>query len=192
MNWRIKLTAWDTKNILWMYWELLRQPLSDMQWEYEKEVKIEVNYKWLLLTWRLDRFSKEKKLIRDFKTCANIEKLLKDLAWWENPYLFQVWFYSLLVKIAYWIDCECILDITDKTKNNCYLWLKFTKEQILAQTPIIIKALDDLIEENKKLENKEKSFRWVDWDLRNVTFSSEYYWIMECSIQKDFEYIETK
>lgn len=192
LNWRIKLTAWESKTLISMFKEIARQPLADLWWDYKKEVQLEVDYKWLTLRWTLDRIDVKNKVIRDWKTTANIEKLIKDITWWDTSYLFQVSFYYLMAKIKYDIECDVILDIIDKTKNTCYYWLKFTKEQIKSQLPVIISAIEWLLEEWNKLKEWKKAFQWPTSDLRLETFSSEYYPIMDSSIQKNFEYIETK
>jgi len=188
---KIKLSATESKMILSMYEEILRQPLTEFNWNYEKERQVEVDYRGLKLRWTLDRIDLENKVIRDWKTTASIPKLLKDMTWGENPYLFQVSFYWLMAKIEFGIECDVVLDIVDKSKNTCYYWLKFTKDQILEQIPLITNALDSLIEENKKLEAWETAFAWVAPDLREKTFESDYYKLMESSIQQNFEHIET-
>jgi len=188
---KIKLTAWESEMILSMYAEFLRQPKADVFWDYEKEKQVEVEYKWLKLRGTLDRIDLKNKVIRDWKTTASIPKLLKDIAWGDDSYLFQTSFYWLMAKIEFGIECKVILDIIDKSKNTCYYWLELTKEQILGQIPQITQALDDLIEEDKKHFKWEPAFLWVAPDQREKTFESDYYKEMKCSIQQEFEFIET-
>jgi len=194
----IKLTAWESEMLTSMLEEVARQPLTDIWWNYLKEQEIEVEYtssRWnwkLILKWTLDRIDTEKKLIRDWKTCASITKLLKDITWGDKSYLFQISFYWLLAKINYWIECEAVLDMIDKTKNTCYYGLKITREQILEQIPIITKSLDDLIDENNKMKEWKPCFMSITNDEIEKTFESKTYKFQKSSIQKEFWYIETK
>lgn len=189
---KIILTSPETKTILWMYAELLRQPAADMGGDYENEKRLKVAYKWLTLVATIDRMSIEKWLVRDYKTCANVKKLLSDLQWLRVDYLFQVSFYALVCKIHYWKEFEVCLDIIDKTENNCYIWIWFTKEEILEEQLRIICLLDKLIEENKKLDEKLEAFQWPTEDLRETTFDSPYYKHLESSKQTTKYYINKK
>lgn len=192
LDWKIALTPWETKDVLWMYWELLRQPIADMGSHYEKEQILKVEYKWLILVATIDRASVEKWLIRDYKSCANVKTLLKDLQWWNVDYLFQVAFYALVCKIHFWKDFDVLLDITDKTNNNCYLCYWYSEEEVNEKQREIISLLDELIEENKKLEKWEPCFIWPSSDLREETFDNPAYKYLESSKQTEIYYISKK
>lgn len=188
---KIPITNADGKVIQWMIEEIERQPLFDIWAKYEYQKQIEAQYmnirtnKNLKLRWTLDRFSLEKKLIRDFKTCANVSKLDYELNTNEmHKYFIQLSFYELLATINYWEWFECILDVVDKTERFCSNIYKINSEKLKNHRVFIKKALDMLIECEESGVYPE-----IESDQRYKTFQSDYYRFLNSSIQKDYVYL---
>ena len=53
---KIRLTPWESKKIMWMYREVLRQPKMDMFSRWWTQWSIETKYQWAKIRWTLDRF----------------------------------------------------------------------------------------------------------------------------------------
>lgn len=198
---KIMLSASEWETILWMYKEAGRQPLVDMWWWYESQKEITCEYKSLKLKWTLDRFSADKKLIRDWKTTASVDyfEYNMDTKLW---YVLSMAFYYLLAKTKYNISCDVILDVLGKKSPFVYYWYKLTKDQLFEQIRNkIIPWLDALIE-CIETDTRESVYpikvetEWKFWDIiihekweqisRTKLIQSWYYSSLDWAIQDDF------
>ncbi len=81
MSEKTRLTADDGEKVLKMLLEAKRQPLWDLESEYEVQKEVTAVYKGTLkLKGTFDRFSLEKKVIRDYKTTADLSRFETELA----------------------------------------------------------------------------------------------------------------
>jgi len=156
-----RLTAGEGTMIMSMYKEFLRQPLADLGWEYEPQKEVVVEYKWWKLKGTMDRFSKLLKRIRDYKTTANLKKFRYELeTWMLEWYIFQLAFYRFLVQQSEWVECECILDVIDKTTTTCSESFIVPDHKIEEKMPEVMDALDRFIEHNKQKTSVDHHLIW--------------------------------
>ena len=120
-------SMWE--KIIGMYKELKRQPLADLGSEYDTQVELTAEYKGLKLKWTLDRFSKDKSLIRDWKTSWNLNYFEYNL---DNTfdYVLSMSFYYILVKLNHSIECDVILDVVGSTPPYAFYSYKLDKTQL--------------------------------------------------------------
>jgi hypothetical protein len=100
----------------------------------------------------LDRFSLDKKMIRDFKTTANLKDFTFKLAD-KFGYDISMAFYYTLAKVAYDESCDVILDVVQTSghfQSEVFQYQKERMEQTLQET--IIPAMDRLIELTREWE----------------------------------------
>lgn len=129
---KIKLTQWQGEQIFWMYEEVKRQPIVELDDPtYQCQVDIECEFEWLKLKGTLDRLSLEKKMIRDRKTSWQFQNFEYNIDT-TFDYILSMAFYHVLVKVNHWIDCEVILDVLGKQKPYPYMWYKLDKSSLLA------------------------------------------------------------
>lgn len=185
-NEKIRLTPAEWRDIMWMYREMKRQPLADMVWEYETQKVITATYKTLKLKGTLDRFSLEKKLIRDSKTSGRIDNFEYDME--ETfDYVMSMAFYFVLAKVEYNIDCDVVLDVLGKSAPYQYVAYKLSKDRLLDKMASkVLPWLDALIKAYET--NTREPIDPLTWrDIpRSETLKSEYYSYLELSLQKSF------
>jgi len=180
-----RLTAGEGTMIMWMYKEFLRQPLADLGWEYEPQKELIVEYKGWKLKGTMDRFSKVKALIRDYKTTANLKKFWYELTTWMlDWYIFQLAFYKFLAREAEGVVCECLLDVIDKTATTCSEVYSINAERIDAEMPRVMETLDKFIE-----AHETGNFSWPPPDMRWKVLESPLYPILDSAIQKEITII---
>lgn len=183
---KIRLTPAEWRDIMWMYREVMRQPIADMWSEYETHHQIQAKYKSLTIWWELDRFSLEKKLIRDWKTTGRIDFFEYDMS--ETfDYIMSMAFYYTLVKINYDIDCEVILDVIHKNSPYQFIAYKLDKQTLYHKMIEKVKPWLDLLEKAYQ-ENKREAIYPLTWQKipRAELMKSPYYSLMEESIQDSF------
>lgn len=184
---KIRLTEKEWKNIIKMYREIKRQPLADYgnDW-YEKQKVIIASYKNLKLKGTLDRFDKEKWIIRDWKTTGRFDSFEYDME--ETfDYVMSMAFYFILAKIEYWIDCDVILDVVHKNAPYQFVAYRLDKQTLLQKTVSKIKPwLEALIKAYE--EDKREAVDPLSWIPipRSEATKSPYYQYMDCAIQQDF------
>jgi len=183
---KIRLTPWEWKSLMWMYREIIRQPLADMWSNYQTHHTIQAKYKTLVIWWELDRFSKEKWLIRDWKTTGRIDFFEYDM---ENTYdyIMSMAFYYTLAKVHYDIDCDVILDVVHKNEPYQFIAYKLDKQILFQKMMDKVKPwLDKLIEAYET--NTREPVYPLTWQPipRAEIMKSSYYAYMDCSLQKDF------
>lgn len=117
-----------------MYREFKEQPVFDK--DVNKKVFV-VNFSGLILKAEIDNFNFTQKLIRDFKTTANIETFKPEY------YTFQMAFYSWITEERTGDKFECILDVMDKYSyfSRSASW-KFTLSTLQSELSNIIQLLD--------------------------------------------------
>lgn len=183
---KIRLTPAEWRDIMGMYREVMRQPIADMWSKYETHHQIQAKYKSLTIWGELDRFSLEKKLIRDWKTTGRIDFFEYDM---ENTfdYVMSMAFYYTLVKINYDIDCEVILDVIHKNAPYQFIAYKLDKQTLYHKMMEKVKPWLDLLEKAYQ-ENKREAVYPLTWQKipRAELMKSEYYSLMEESIQDSF------
>lgn len=150
---KILLTPTEWQQVMGMYREAMRQPLADMWSEYTVQEEITAEYKTLKVKGTLDRFSKEKKMIRDWKTSWRIDYFEYNMDT-SFDYVMSMAFYFVLVKIKYNVECDVILDVLGKQPPFPYYWYRLPKERLLEKVVHKIKPwLDAMIE---CIENDER------------------------------------
>lgn len=171
---KIRLTPGEWKDVMWMYREYKRQQMLDPGTGYEWHYYCEATYKSLTLSWTLDRFNKEKCLIRDSKTAWRIERIERDI---ENTfdYIMQMATYHLLIYLQEWVECDVLLDIVWSSFPYQSIVYRMDKNKLRRKlNNEIIPALDRL--DNCYETNQRKT------SSRIVAMESPYYPIMEWSI----------
>lgn len=186
-NDKIRLTEKEGRDIMGMYREVKRQPIADYgnDW-YEKQKVIIANYKNLKLKGTLDRFDKEKWIIRDWKTTGRFDSFEYDME--ETfDYVMSMAFYFILAKIEYDIDCDVILDVVHKNAPYQFVSYKLDKQVLLQRTVNKIKPwLEALIKAYE--EDKREAIDPLSWIPipRSEATKSPYYQYMDCAIQQEF------
>lgn len=114
----------------------------------------------------LDFLSDDKKVIRDLKTCADIEKFHPDV------YIWQMAFYHWLVEELYGIQAEVFLDVIEKptgarpfSRSRCYQISQIT----------LLDKRREIIEAIAKLARALKTGIYIKPTLPETRFKSEYY-----------------
>lgn len=133
---KIQLTGAQYAQVERLWDEFRSQPLYN-----SKPVKkiIEWEFSGLKLRAELDDFDKEKRQIRDIKTCANVSTF--------NPesYLLQMSFYQWLIEETAGIKCEAMLEVVDKyTYFSRSKPILYTKGTLDAHRGVILEALEDM------------------------------------------------
>lgn len=162
-------TAFDIRNsdgekLLKIIEEIKRQPLFMDTEGYAKQELIEASYKGLKLCGRLDRYSKEKKLIRDTKSCRSHTGEFHYSDSFNNQafqfdYPFSMAFYTILAKIRDQVDCEVGLDVFAKN-NGLYQYYGIPNEILNPEKHRIIEVLDRLAQKKEEADYKFE----VDYD----------------------------
>lgn len=188
---KVKLTKADFENIEKMVWEASRQPLWDITGEYEHQVVIECLYRGKMkLRGRLDRLSLEKKLIRDYKTTANLKNFSFDLSS-KFGYETSMAFYHILVKIVHWVDCDVILDVVQswgKHQSEVFCYQKERMEREASET--IIPALDRVLALTEEFEKTGDESIWVERPQnRYELFELDTYPLLESGKQTLITYL---
>jgi hypothetical protein len=149
---KIPLNNTDGGLILAAHEEIKRQPLMDYKGEYDNEVEIKCIIGGKKVKWTLDRFCKKKKLIRDYKCIANVQKFKSDyVPEWGFDYYLSWAFYWLLAKEKYWIECDIIFDVVDKTTSHA--------SGVFYIKPETIKPHVERVKEALKLFKKTRTFK---------------------------------
>ncbi len=188
------VTYWEFEMLEGIKRELKRQPLFDFDGQYDSQKEFVVEYKWLKLKGTLDRYSFEKKLIRDLKTTKDLEySPFYDATRFESnlinydeyQYAFQMGWYWLLNYLHTKEKFDAILDAIKPSWNyayEAYIYRSSTLEKIALFA--IIPVLDMLVEDTKN--NK-----FIDSDeVRKKLINDRYYPILDWSIQKELRIIE--
>lgn len=173
-----------------IYKELSRQPLYDMEWEYEHQKELIVEYKGMKLKATLDRLWKQ---VRDLKTSRDLEyNQYYDTTKIENKlcqndeyeYWMQLAWYVMIVYIHTWEWKDWILDIVKSSWNYAYEAYYYSADTLKTIVHSrIFPILDTLIEDtnnNTFIDNTED---------RGKILNNRYYPILECWIQKEFREI---
>lgn len=188
------ITDWEKEMLEWIEREVKRQPLFDYYWQYECQKEIIAEYRWMKLKWKLDRFSLDKKLIRDLKSTWDVKfnkrkwmTVFEDSLIQNDEYMywFQMARYRILVKVKYWIECDCIIDAVNKTWNyasESYLYHKDTIRKIANE--IVFPILDKLIDAHESNDFTDNQV------TREQLLDNRYYPVLEWWIQKEFKVIE--
>lgn len=184
VNDKIKLTQADWKTIFNMYEEAKRQPLFDFFWNYEFQKEIKVNYKNLTLKTKIDKYWKN--CIRDFKTCANLDKFIFQ-ATNEFNYTLSMAFYYMIVSI-YDPDTirDVILDVFQKS-NWAYCAYKYQIEELNnCITWTIVPTLDKMNEMHEEfIKNWDEKIWNINLPHENV-WNSDIFDKLNSAIQKNY------
>lgn len=176
---RIQLTNSDWNRVLKMFEELKRQPLFDLDGEYQKQHTMIAQFKHLKLKGTFDRYNKDKKIIRDTKSTSNISSFEASIRWDDTfSYIYQWAYYALLAYIEDKVECDFILDVVDKTDIPKYNSFKIPFDTLKDYFPLIKDDLNELIK-------AEEDWNYTDED-RQSALDSPYYKHLSSSIQKDF------
>lgn len=170
---RIRLTPAEWKDVIWMYYEAMRQPQFELNMEYEPQKYFECKYRdKLIISWTLDRHRPG--VIRDRKTSWNIDNFERDI---ENTfdYVTQMSFYYVLAYISTGEECDVYLDIMSKKAPYTSIVYKLSAEKLKRKMQNDLKpALDAMI------TCFEKNIRPAS--DRYVAMKSPYYPIMQGSM----------
>ena len=187
---KIRLTAWEGETVLGMIAEAKRQPLWDLEGGYVAQQEVTAVFQDnLKLKGRLDRFSLEKKLIRDFKTTSDVTKFQGELAS-KFGYEISMAFYYLLVKISYWVECDVILDVVQSSApyaSEVFGYKKDRLELIIGST--IIPVLETLKQMTDLWEETGDETVWTQPVDRHNLFYLDSYPILETAKQEDITFI---
>lgn len=142
---KTRLTEAEGDTVMSLYLEALRQPLWDNNWNYEVQKTVTAAYKGTLkLKGTLDRFSLEQSKIRDFKTTADLSRFQYDFAD-KFGYNISMAFYFALVKIAYDVECDVILDVVQTAKPYPSEVFEYSKNKLtMLFNGFILPELDKL------------------------------------------------
>lgn len=157
---KIELTKGTDAQIKACYSEFLQNPLFMQQ--HQKKA-LEFDFDGIKLRGELDGFDKEKQVIVDVKTCANLATF--------NPefYVLQMSFYQWLVEEIEGVKCDALLEVVDKYKyfsrSRAYLYSRSTLE---AYRGTILQALSDYKE-------AKESGLWLSATSENILLSCPYY-----------------
>ena len=186
-------TPWELEMLEGIKRELQRQPLYDMEWEYETQKQLIVEYKWFKLKWTLDRVSVEKWLIRDLKTTKDLEYApYHDCTWFEDKLIqndqYQYWFqlarYRVLCFVHYQKKMDWVIDAVKTTWNFAYESYRYsstTLEKIASQ--YVFPVLDKMLEDHK-------NNTFIDENLNRTQLINErYYPILDSAIQQEYREI---
>jgi len=135
-----------------------------------KQYHIEAKYKWLTISGTLDRYNKEKKLIRDWKTSWNIENIEWDI---ENTfdYVTSMSFYYVLWYLNDWFESDVLLDIVSKNWPYTSMIYRLTTEKLRKKMNNYIKP--ELEKLSQCLETNNREFK-----DRYEAMNSPYYPIL--------------
>lgn len=176
---KIKLSTTEFKDIQNMVFECMNQELFDSNWEYEKQKEIMFEYRWEKIKWTLDRYIPW--VIRDYKTCWQIDKLVKDMQYNTiHKYKFQLALYNYWLKQLTGESCDWVLDIIGSSYPYPYLCIKFNWSDLEKYFDNIVKPVLD-----EYIDWKENFFDTSEVD-RLKTINSKYYNQLESRNQKEF------
>lgn len=191
MSEKTRLTADDGEKVLKMLLEAKRQPLWDLESEYEVQKEVTAVYKGTLkLKGTFDRYSLEKKVIRDYKTTADLSRFETELAW-RFGYEISMAFYYALAKIQLDTECDVVLDVVQNCWNHPSHVFGYPKERLdLILGSTIIPALDALHTMMTDWEeNKNESIWMMTVSERKELFNLDAYPILETAKQQEITYI---
>lgn len=187
---KIRLTATQSISLAGMLHEANRQPLWDLNGQYEKQVVIEGMYKGMKLRVTLDRLGLDRKLIRDYKTTANLKNFTFELAA-KYGYDSSMAFYFALVKMIKNVECDVILDVVQSTGNyqsEVFMYQKEVMNNVLVET--IFPALDRLASMTAQwLETGDEAVWLVETEQRYQLFELSTYPMLETGKQRVISYI---
>lgn len=124
---------------------------------------IEFDFDGIKLRGELDDFDREKRLIVDVKTAANLQNFNPDF------YVFQMSFYQWLVEETEGEKCEAMLEIVDKYKFfSRSRALLYSQQTLETHRGIILQALSDY-------KMAKESGVWLSATSENVLLTCPYY-----------------
>ena len=129
----------------------------------------------LTISGTLDRYDPERKIIRDWKTSGQIERIERDI---ENTfdYAIQMAFYYMLVFVNEGIECDVYLDILSKSDPYSSLIYRLTGEKLKR------KMVDEIKPALMQLASCHDQDIWPLADNRTQhVMDSPYYAIMRSS-----------
>ena len=146
---RQQLTAGDYDLVLTMLTEVLRQPLVKKlkmtPSKCQEVVAMEIDG--VKRKGKLDYFDKNKKIIMDLKTTANL------LTFNPMMYAMQLAYYRQLIRAKYGIECECHLFAVDKRKPKCRSQYYIYSKEVLDDWEM---KINTYIEEYQKAKQSKK------------------------------------
>lgn len=186
------ITPGDEEMLFGIKRELKRQPIFDWDGEYDHQKELIAEYQWLKLRSKLDRFSEEKKLIRDLKTTKDMSySSYNECSWFEDQlihndkyrYWFQLAFYWVQVKVRYWVECDGIIDAIQPTGNYAFESYRYSSKTLKSIAGMFIfPALDQLIEDTKNND-------FTPTGERGKLLDSRYYPFLDSAVQKEYREI---
>lgn len=158
----------DGEKLKKMIEEIKRQPLFLETEGFSKQELIICEYKGLQLSGRIDRYSKEKKIIRDTKSCRSHTGQFHYSDSFNNQaflfdYPFSMAFYAILAKIRDGVDCEVGLDAFAKNNGLYHLYM-IPPDILTPEKHRIIEVLDRLA--TKKAQEDHNYCPDIDQCLR--------------------------
>lgn len=187
---KVRLTGLEWETVLRMAIEAHRQPLWETGAEYEVQKEVVATYKNLKLKGTFDRFSAEKKLIRDYKTTADLSRFEWELA---SKFMYEIsmTFYYTLAKVALDLECDVILDVVQncwKKPSHVFGYHRDRLDIILGWQ--IIPALDTLNDMTTRWEETKDDSIWMKpVSDRKELFNLDAYSLLETAKQADITYI---
>lgn len=195
------LTEAQEAIVTWIAEELVRQPLWDVEWSYEKQKELFWEYDSLKIKWTLDRFNwnepNKKAVIRDLKTTSQMyyNSYYDNTQFYSDLSTKDSYHYKLQMALYVWLVKQNYPDVKDITVIIDAVW---TNDPYFYQAiKLDIQELEDMRETTIiPLLNSIKLMN--SWLLpvnenRNKLASNRYYKLgTDDCIQKDFEYIWPK
>lgn len=175
---RIRLTHWEWKKIIAMFYESSRQTMFDLQSkDYEYQKYFEAQFGDLKLSGSLDRYSKTQAMIRDFKTSGQFDNFEYDMEY-TRDYITQVAFYYALAYIVDGIECDVYIDVQETVDPYRSDIFKITKATLHNRMITTIKPALIKLNEYHKTGNRSNISRYV-------AKSNPYYPIIDSAIISD-------
>lgn len=157
---KIQLTNTHTRTINALAKEFKE---NSMFTQNPKKLALEIDFEGFKLRGELDDFDKDKQLIKDIKTCANITTFNPDF------YLIQMSFYQWLVEEKFGIKCDALLEVVDKyTYFSRSRAILYTKQTLEAHRGVILQALEQM-----KLAHDTGIY--ASAESQNVLYTCPYY-----------------
>lgn len=189
---KIRLTEEEGNKVRGMMAEGVRQPLWDIHGAYDKQKTIEGMYKGKLkLGGTLDRFSKDRGLIRDYKTTGNLKNFSFELAS-KFGYEISMAFYFALAKMVEGVECDIYLDVVQSSgvyQSEVFCYTKEKMNMVLVET--IFPALDKLFEMTEEFEKTGDENIWKNASCspRYELYDLDTYPILEGGLQTSISYL---
>lgn len=172
---KIRLTPAEWRDIIGMYYETRKQSIFEMWSEdYKNQVYFEWKFLDLTISGTLDRYGKEVRKIRDFKTSGQFDKFEEQMMY-EYDYITSMAFYYGLAYIVDEVECDVYLDVQESKAPYRSEVFKLSASRLKEKLQNYIRPW--LVSLNESHKNNQRAIA-----TREEAVKSPYYPIMEASI----------